>query len=273
MTVSFIKTSPTQNMTVLVTSPVEKSLQDTIGKKLMQYDHVNAEQVGFLEPTTQDKAWVRLCMLGGFCGNGVLSAAAVAARDRQIPVGSCVEVPVEAAEAPDTLLNCRVIVEDGYCLCALHMPDPLEVTVTPFVPDGCICALPLVHFPGISHVICNPSALLTPQDPEAFTQALFKRIADFTPNDTIGIMFYDGHFLRPYVYTAPANCRVWERGCGSGSSAVGAYLATLHQRDVDIQLPQPGGTIGVQAAYNRGGVPHIVVEGRVYIVAEGNAYL
>ena len=50
MKYEFIKTSPTGNMTVLVRTPVPRGEQPAVAASLMDYESVNAEQAGFLEP-------------------------------------------------------------------------------------------------------------------------------------------------------------------------------------------------------------------------------
>ena len=68
MDIQFIKTSPTQNVTILVLTQVPRASQPEIAAQLLRYDGVGGEQVGFLEPSQTARA--RLQMMGGeFCGN------------------------------------------------------------------------------------------------------------------------------------------------------------------------------------------------------------
>ena len=81
MKISFVKTSPAQNVTVLVTSPVPRDRQAETAAKLLAYDGVGGEQAGFLETPTMPGADARLQMMGGeFCGNAAMSLGAYLAR-------------------------------------------------------------------------------------------------------------------------------------------------------------------------------------------------
>ena len=72
MKVEFVKLSPTQNMTILVKTPVERENHLEVATKLMDYASVGAEQVGFIE---NGQGTIRLQMMAGeFCGNATRSA-------------------------------------------------------------------------------------------------------------------------------------------------------------------------------------------------------
>ena len=64
----------------------------------------------------------------------------------------------------------------------------------------------------------------------------------------------------------------WESGCGSGSEAVGAYLADRDGRSADVDIVQPGGTINVKVKYDNG-IRSASITGTVRMVAEGEAYV
>ena len=83
MEIKFVKINPTQNMTILVESPISRKDQPTIASQLMNYDSVFAEQVGFIEaPLFYPDSWARIQMMGGeFCGNATLSLAALLSID------------------------------------------------------------------------------------------------------------------------------------------------------------------------------------------------
>ena len=48
MEISFVKVSPTQNVTILVTSAVAREAQGAVAARLLEWDSVCGEQVGFL---------------------------------------------------------------------------------------------------------------------------------------------------------------------------------------------------------------------------------
>ena len=78
--------------------------------------------------------------------------------------------------------------------------------------------------------------------------------------------------IDPLVIVKSADSLFWERGCGSGSEAVGIYLSWRDKRDVNIGLGQPGGIIDVSVKYNNG-IESVSIAGNVYIAAEGRAYI
>lgn len=77
MNIDFVKASPSKNMTILVTNYVPPTNYSRVAHTLMDYEYVNAEQVGFIEAPQNKDALLKLTMSGGeLCGNAVLSAAA-----------------------------------------------------------------------------------------------------------------------------------------------------------------------------------------------------
>ena len=50
---------------------------------------------------------------------------------------------------------------------------------------------------------------------------------------------------QPLVYVRPTDSCVWERGCGSGSASIGAWLTQVRGADQCVSLRQPGGVIQV----------------------------
>ena len=80
------------------------------------------------------------------------------------------------------------------------------------------------------------------------------------------------HMLRPLVYLKGVSM-IWERGCGSGTAAVGAYLAWKNRKAVSMELQQPGGKMRAEAGYQDGVIPALYIAGHVSIVAEGIAFL
>ena len=81
MELKFVKLNPTQNMTLLVESPLRREDYAKVADSIMAYESVYAEQVGFIErPGSGSKAVARLQMAGGeFCGNAAMSLAAYVA--------------------------------------------------------------------------------------------------------------------------------------------------------------------------------------------------
>ena len=108
-------------------------------------------------------------------------------------------------------------------------------------PDG--QKLPVVTFQGISHVI------LEQELPEKAAETLAKRWCAFLDVDALGLMFLnrkEGR-LSPLVYVPAAETLFWESSCGSGTSAVGAWLARKSGQPVTVSLKQPGGVLEISA--------------------------
>jgi len=105
-------------------------------------------------------------------------------------------------------------------------------------------------------------------------ETLVSNPAAFTREDAFGIMFYDKKacFIDPFVYVVTSDTKVWERGCGSGSAALGAYLAHSFGGSIKADIAQPGGIITVEAEMADGKLTNISIESKVVIVAQGKAY-
>ena len=74
MEVKFIKASPTENMTLLIETPVAREKQLAVAERLIAYGSVYAEQAGYIEEAENPAAEKRLQMMAGeFCGNASLS--------------------------------------------------------------------------------------------------------------------------------------------------------------------------------------------------------
>ena len=255
MTVNYALMDPTGNVTVLIETPVPPWSQPAVAAKVMALEP-RAEQAGFLSrPGGCD---VALRMAGGeFCGNAAMSAAArfcsLAGRD-----AAEVAVRVSGADGPVGVEIART--GDGLWRGAVDMPRPLSLE-TAVLPGG--KAFPLVTFPGISHVILEETL------PKREAEALAKAWCGLLGADALGLMFLDRQAgtLRPLVYVPAADTLFWESACGSGSSAVGAWLAEREKQTVTVSLKQPGGALTVTA------VPHgpVTLQGYVRFLEEKTA--
>ena len=263
MKLEFVKLSPTENMTVIVKTPVPRSEHSRVAAALIGYAGVFAEQAGFVEPPAIEGAGSRLQMMGGeFCGNATMSMAALTARDEGIMPGETRMIPVEISGANE-LLYCSVTsTEEGF-ICRTRMPLPESVEEM----NGFV----LVRMPGIAHVILKCSE---PEKMRAGAEELLRETAENLPDEAVGLMLYSPEKaeLIPLVYVKPTDTMIWERGCGSGSAAVGAMTAWERQQSAAVRLKQPGGVINVNAGWNEG-VIGLSIEGKVKIVCEGYAYV
>jgi diaminopimelate epimerase len=274
----FIKCNPTENMTILVMDPVPAELRTDIASRLLAQKHLHAEQVGFVEKPhdTLNGSVVRLQMMGGeFCANATRSLAAVLAfKDypgSEVQQGGLIyRLEVSGVEHP---LDCRVFKlpgkETAY-VSEVRLPLPVKQETIILMHGTKSVSGKLVVFPGISHLIVNKNEI---DNPEEFFQLVKKQLSD-RQDDAIGVMFYDNSrsYMEPLVWVRATDTLYWERGCGSGTAAVGAMLAAQKQDNVQKQIFQPGGVLEITAEW-QGAVTALSLSGEVELVAEGIAYL
>ncbi|MDR1510773.1 MAG: hypothetical protein LBS53_14195 [Synergistaceae bacterium] len=273
MEVEFVKTSPTQNMTILVKSFVGRAAQLEAANLLMSYESVYAEQVGFIERPENPSAWARLQMAGGeFCANAAMSLAAYLARRKR----GALAVPLEVS-GTDGLLECSVRAKDeNIYLASLTLPPPEEIAPMTLPVGGADRTLFAVRLPGITHIIVPAGEF--GEDWRAAAEGLAGKWASRIDSPAFGIVFFDEKTCRmdPLVCVKDSGSAVWERGCGSGSAAVAAYRAYTSGHGLAEDISQPGGVITAEAGYfsdSGGSVAGLRVTGTVKIAAEGVAYI
>lgn len=157
----------------------------------------------------------------------------------------------------------------------VHMPPPAKIELVTFPTGG---QLPVVTFDGITHVIIregtqtsessilkdsqmNESSVLISSDASFFptvqcklqAENLAREWCEFLHADALGLLFLNASAdrLTPLVYVPGADTLFWETSCGSGSAAVGAWLAQQSGQPgqpVSVSLTQPGGTLHVTAS-------------------------
>ena len=271
MELKFIKTSPTENMTLLIETPVPREKHLEIAEKLISYGSVYAEQAGYIEEPENPAAEKRLQMMAGeFCGNASLSLAAVLAAKKGLNVGEETEIILEVSGA-DSLVRCQLKKEEKGFFGRVAMPLPKAIENRNFMLDGETLELTTVVFEGITHIIVPVS--LWGEDGVAKAEQAAREWAGEMPG-AFGILLFDveNGTLKPLVSVENVSL-IWERGCGSGTSAIGAYLAAKEGKSVSIRLKQPGGIMGVEVSYVNEKIESLHITGNVSIVAEGTAYL
>ncbi len=271
MELKFIKTSPTENMTLLIQTPVPREQHLAVAEKLISYGSVYAEQAGYMEEPENPLAEKRLQMMAGeFCGNASLSLAAWLAKEKGLPVGEKTEIILEVSGA-DSLVCCEMKREERGFSGRVAMPLPKAIEKRIFTLDGERLELTAVVFEGITHIIVPVS--LWGEDGVAKAEQAAKNWAGEMPA-AFGILLFDEEKgeLTPLVAVENVSL-IWERGCGSGTSAIGAYLAEKMRKAVSVKLKQPGGIMGVEADYKNGKIEALSITGKVSIVAEGKAFL
>lgn len=272
MRVDFVKLSPTENMTVLIKTPVPRDKQLAVGAAVMDYSSVYAEQAGFFEPPEDNNAEARLQMMAGeFCGNATMAAAAYMAAKKGISMGERMNIRLEVSGAEGVLTCCVEALEDGF-RGTVNMPLPIGISSEKYAIDGKEYELPTVRLPGIRHIILPREEI-----GESFKEKLGHSVESLKTqinDDAFGIIVFDepNGRIDPLVVVKSAGSIFWERGCGSGSEAVGVYLANRERRSMSVSLGQPGGTIDVDVKYENG-IRTVTISGIVKISAEGTAYI
>ena len=235
-TVHYVLADPTGNHTVLVRTPVPPSQRRAVADALMAMEPT-AEQVGFVQATT-------LTMTGGeFCGNASLAAAALHCREQGLPAGQTAAVTLTVSGAPHPVAVTVTAAADGRYTGRVAMPKPVAMAcrTLPFFPEA--TALPVIAFPGITHVIV--------ESPLEQTQAetIIRPLCRHMGADALGLLLFDraAGRLTPLVYVPAADTLYWENSCASGTAAVGAWLFQEQGHPRHLALTQPGGTLTADA--------------------------
>ncbi len=266
MTIDYIKLSPTGNITLLVTSPVPRDRQAAVAARLLEA--VGGEQVGYVEPAADPRAAARLQMMGGeFCGNASMSLGAVLCREAGLAPGAVSEpvIEVSGCEAP---VPCRIRREAEGWIGTVQMPLPTRLGLREVPVDGGSMAVPAVEMPGITHLLLPASVGLDEAQLRRRLPEWNRQIAA----DALGALLWDeaASAIDPLVYVPSAGTLVREHGCGSGSAAVGGWLAVRDGRDREVGIRQPGGTITARARLDASGaLSALTITGKVALLEEG----
>jgi diaminopimelate epimerase len=274
MKLNFIKVNPSENMTVFVTDALPREKYFEIANKIMNYNNLHAEQVGFIErpEKPENGASARLQMMGGeFCGNASRALAAVAVERGFLNIAEHAgkyTVPLEASGI-EGVISCEVEQKspNGYEV-ALSMPLHKSVRAIEVEYRNRKYAGTVVDLSGISHAVFFTEDKSLGED---FFDAVRATINDFD-YDAFGIMFYDDkeEFMRPLVYVKDTDSLIWERSCGTGTVALGVVLSHSCNGSIDKNINQPGGRMQITTAWGADGIESIVLKGMVFIVAEGS---
>ncbi len=258
-----MKMNPTQNMTILVETPVPRAKHGEVARLLMAGDSVCAEQVGYIEIAENPKADARLQMMGGeFCGNASMSLAALLAMREGLADGEKRNYTLEVSGA-DGIVSCTVMRNKEAFIGEVDMPLPYKIGMA---EQG----YPAVFFPGIVHLIV-PEDALSPAEAERLAPMWCSALNA----DALGLLLTDKALMhmRPLVYVRSCDSSVWERGCGSGTAALGAYRACSTGSDAEVNVSQPGGTICALAKIENGQIISLRIRGRVAPVCAGTAWI
>lgn len=275
MKLNFIKANPTENMTIFILDPLPRSSYSEVANKLMNYNNLNAEQVGFLEQPTLSGSTSRLHMMGGeFCGNASRAFAAIMVQKRYSTFPMEEDnyiVPIEVSGSEEILVaEVKEVSEHTF---DVKIKLPLHKKARPFEThyNGAHYPGILVDFEGISHLVLSTGNDL-PE--EGLLLHIVKQLSPLQ-NGAFGVMFYDEerNFMVPLVYVEDTGSVIWERSCGTGTASLGIALSLTNQGSVDMVVEQPGGRLEILTTWRNNQVEEIYLKGEVGIVAEGEVYI
>ncbi|MBV6713348.1 diaminopimelate epimerase [Paenibacillus chitinolyticus] len=271
--IDFVKCNPTQNMTILVRTNHLAEDYKPIAAKMMSYDSVYAEQVGFIEKPGNYEADANLRMAGGeFCGNACMALAAFLASEKGMNPDDFMEIVLEAS-GTEQLVTCQVQKVKEEYVCRLAMPMPKKIDRKTIKFEGDDLDIVTVRYPDFLHIVIEVDHFNETVRNRA--EALAKLLGATSEAKVIGILLFKSHSdeLAPLIYVPPLDSLIWERGCGSGTASLGAFLSWKHKGTVSAQIKQPGGTITVMAEWEEDEVTSLSIEGSVGIVAQGRAFV
>ena len=262
MVLHYTVIDPTKNITLLVTTPVQRTLQAQVAAWLLRYEP-DAEQVGFLEQSADGTP--RLQMMGGeFCGNATMGLGAWLCRRDRLAHGMTHDfaLNISGTSAP---VPCAVTpVAHGY-LATVEMPLPEKTEVHTFPVSGGEIDLTVVFLPGICHIIAPKQAIDRGQAEE-----LLRHWSASLPGEAVGLILLDEArtAIDPLVYVKPTDTAVWERGCGSGSAAAACYLTAKRGAAQCLSVRQQGGTIAAVTAWDGQRVTALHITGSVVLTGK-----
>lgn len=252
MNIHYTRLDLAKNSILLVDTPLPRPAQSAVTGLLLQ-SQPGAERVGFLEPSSC--ARMRLQLPGGaLCGSTAMALAALVADRDGLRAGELTEVPLEVSGA-EGVLRCRVAAEKGSYRCAVSMPRPDRMGMASVAG----VERPAVFFPGMVYCIV-PADAPERRAAELAIGPLCRRLGA----RSCGLLFLDQETLSctTLVYVAQTDTARWQRSCGCGSAALGAWLAHRRQASQTLALRQVGGTLDVSAVW-RGRVTTLAIAGSV----------
>jgi len=273
MKLHYAKVNPAENMTIFVLDQISAEYHKEIANKLMNYNNIHGEQVGFIQ---REGSFIRLQMMGGeFCGNATRSLAAYMVysgypETKKVDNGYEVELKTSGVEGT---IRCLVKPTDekNVYYSQINMPLPLDIKEDSYYYNKEIIYAVKVHLPGITHIIVDANKI---ENEREFFQ-IVKSEMDKSEYDAFGIMFYDkkNGFLKPLVYVKATDSLYWERSCASGTCALGVALAYEENKPISKSIHQPGGDLEVHIDWKDGKVDELKLDGPVEIVSEGIVYI
>lgn len=258
MKLSFQTAGPDGARTLLVKTSVSPDAYQDLTQRLLSVQELQAQQVAFLTPPQGDGV-VRLETAAGALSGDLLRQAGLSfAVSRGIRREK--KFPVEAQSVPAPLL---VHANPLTGQVTVDLPPPqAQGTRSLFGQQASV-----LHFPGLSYVICQGSAL--PPDPELRT--LLSQLAREWEIPGAGVLFWNPQedFMRSAVYLPKTDTLLQPPCCSTAAAAMAAWHARrqegLHKRTIR----QPGGPLQTTVAIQGGSLRRLSVGGPVTL---GPAY-
>lgn len=280
MKLNFVELNPCMNKTVFILDdvPVEKYAE--ISEKIISYENLFAEQVGFLKPPFDKNNDAHLHMMSGeFCGNATRSLAAYTAFNNQRyfenGADAC-KLNIEVFGQAQAL-ECNVTKTslDNTFYTDIQMPLPIgKMQIIDEIAS--IKNIKKIDFNGITHFSVDNKNFNNIEESEAF----FGEVKNFMQENqssymAFGIMFYDYEksFMTPLVYVKGTDSLFWEKSCASGTSAFASMMTFEKNKSLNIDIAQPGGSINVNTTFENGKITKIILGSEVSVIAKGQLYV
>jgi diaminopimelate epimerase len=251
---------PAKNITVFVLDPVtDPARRLAFSRAILADPSLKAEQLGFvIPPKTENGLW-RLEMMGGeFCGNAARSFGLFVAREKGLTGKVSITIEISGAAGPVAV---ETDTETGDAWAS--MPLPLARESLAYKGKE----LPVLAFEGIVHIIAPD---LEASNLEA-SKKVFEEIKGLYEGEharppALGVMFLDEKdvCIKPAVYVYETDSLVFESSCGSGSAALGCWLAGgVMDGEAEYAVAQSGGLIRVRVKKETGNVAVLAIGGEV----------
>lgn len=274
--------SPGGNTTLLVLSiPASAAKRTAIANELMDTLHLGAEQVGFVDMTTEVP---RLEMMGGeFCGNAARSLAALLAFEHHTALVPAPEQPALLRGVIDVSGVGAHLGIEAQILAGPHGPLAEASVEMPVSPSPQCCqavedGLDIVQLEGITHILLDSARHPMPGDVKSVSAAM-RRQFGLEHCDAVGCIWYqqkgEGFSIDPVVWVRETQTTYHETACGSGTVALGLRQALLYGTGFDGSILQPSGQ-AIKATVtltSEGTVEGAWIGGPVRLIASGETYL
>ncbi len=255
--------NPAGNKTIFVLDRFEKSEYKKIANKLLENREINAEQIGFIIPASENDPG-RMEMCGQeFCGNASRSYALYLAKLLGINGSGLVTIRVSGI---DDEVEVEVDTSSNYTKIAMPIPTKIMAFPLKLCQDA-----QLVILNGILHLVVfdQPATL------DFFNDSL-SSIREQYDAPAIGVMFFDTLLgsLTPVVWVRDINSIYFEGSCASGSVATAAVLSRNFGDGIHtFILPQPEGILEITIMKENGSINKAYLQGNVTLGDPIQVYL